>query len=63
MTPSTWIIEEFEKKDENDDIVGINNIVSFCPNLNTLKQSPSAQINNTNQDGTNPEKSFDIYVQ
>jgi hypothetical protein len=60
--PSTWIIEEFEKKIKNDDIVGINNIISFCPNLNTLKQSPSAQINNTSQICTNHEKSFDIYV-
>jgi hypothetical protein len=60
--PSTWIIDEFEKKIKNDDIVGINNIVIFCPNPNTLKQSPSAQINNTNTRCTNPEKSFDIYV-
>ena len=51
-----------KRRIKNDDIVGINNIVSFCPNLNTLKQSPSAQINNTNQICTNPEKSFDIYV-
>jgi hypothetical protein len=60
--PSNWIIEEFEKKIKNDDIVGINNIVSFCPNPTTLKQSPSAQIDNTNTICTNPEKRFDIYV-
>ena len=60
--PSTWLIEEFEKKIKNDDIVGINNIVSFCPNPNTLKQVPSAQINNTNTICTNPEKSFNVYV-
>ncbi|MGI9012057.1 MAG: hypothetical protein ACR2F1_12845 [Nitrososphaeraceae archaeon] len=60
--PSNWIIEEFEKKIKNDDIVGVNNIVSFCPNPNTLKQSPSTQINNTKTICTNPEKSFDIYV-
>jgi|SRR5687768_5404225 len=60
--PSTWLIEEFEKKIKNDDIVGINNIVSFCPNPNPLKQVPSAQINNTNTICTNPEKSFNVYV-
>ena len=60
--PSTWITDEFEKRIKNDDIVGINNIVLFCPNPNTLKQVPSAQINNTNTICTNPEKSFDVYV-
>ena len=60
--PSTWITDEFEKRIKNDDIVGINNIVLFCPNPNTLKQVPSAQINNTNTICKNPEKSFDVYV-
>src|SRR5215217_9393231 len=46
--PSTWIIDEFEKRIKNDDVVGINNIVLFCPNPNTLKQVQSSQINNTN---------------
>ena len=60
--PSTWIIDEFEKRIQNDDIVGINDIVLFCPNPNTFKQVPSAQINNSNTICTNPEKSFDVYV-
>jgi len=60
--PSTWIINEFEKRIKSDDIVGINNIVLFCPNPNTLKQVQSSQINNTNTICTNPEKSFDVYV-
>lgn len=62
--PSTWLIEEFEKKIKNDDIIGINNIVLFCPNPATLKSLPSNQMN-TNTTTTlckNPEKSFDIYV-
>ena len=59
--PPTWMIDEFEKRIKNDDIVGINNIVLFCPNPNTLKQVPSAQINNSNTICTNPEKSFDVY--
>lgn len=60
--PSTWILDEFEKRIKNDDIVGINNIVLFCPDPNTFKQMPSAQINNSNTICTNPEKSFDVYV-
>ncbi len=66
--PSTWIIDEFEKRIKNDDVIGINNIVLFCPNPNTLKQAASNQINansnntNTNTICNNPEKSFDIYV-
>ena len=58
--PSTWLIEEFEKKIKNDDIVGVNNIVSFCPNPATLKSTPS-NINHTTL-CKNPEKSFDVYV-
>ena len=61
--PSTWIIDEFEKKIKNDDTVGINNIVSFCPNPATLKSVPSNQMNiNTTTLCENAEKSFDIYV-
>ena len=29
--PSTWLIDEFEKNIKNDETVGINNIVKFCP--------------------------------
>jgi hypothetical protein len=66
--PSTWIIDEFEKRIKNDDIVGINNIVLFCPNPSAVKQVTSNQINtnnnntNTNIICHNPEKSFDVYV-
>jgi hypothetical protein len=61
--PSNWIINEFEKRIKNDDIVGINNIVLFCPNHNTLNQVPSStQLNHTGTKCTNPEKSFDIYL-
>jgi hypothetical protein len=64
--PSSWIIDEFEKTLKNDDIVGINNIVLFCPNSNTLKQIPQNQMNiNNNITSTsckNAEKSFNMYV-
>lgn len=66
--PSTWIIDEFEKRIKNDDVVGINNIALFCPNSNTLKQTVSNQINtNSNNTSTNiicnnVEKSFAVYV-
>ncbi len=58
--PSTWLIDEFEKKIKNDGTVGINNIVLFCPNPVTLKSTSS----NTNTTALckNPEKRFDIYV-
>ena len=58
--PSTWLIDEFEKKIKNDETVGINNIVKFCPNPATLKSTPS-NINTTVL-CNNPEKSFDLYV-
>lgn len=58
--PSTWLIDEFEKNIKNDETVGINNIVKFCPNLATLKSTPS-NINTTIL-CNNPEKSFDVYV-
>ena len=35
--PSTWLIDEFEKKIKNDGTVGINNIVLFCPNPAHIK--------------------------
>jgi len=71
--PSTWIIDEFEKRIKNDDVVGINNIVLFCPNPNTLKQAVANQINNNNNNNNNnntntnticknPEKRFDVYI-
>jgi len=66
--PSTWIIDEFEKKINNDDVVGINNIVLFCPNPSAVKQTPSNQINTNNNNTStntichNPEKSLDVYV-
>ena len=62
--PSTWIIDEFEKRIKNDETVGINNIVLFCPTPATLKSTSSNQMN-TNTTTTlceNAEKSFDIYV-
>jgi len=58
--PSTWLVDEFEKKIKNDETVGINNIVKFCPNPATLKSTPS-NINPTIL-CNNPEKSFDVYV-
>ena len=58
--PSTWLVDEFEKKIKNDETVGINNIVKFCPNPATLKSTPS-NINTTVL-CNNPEKSFDLYV-
>jgi hypothetical protein len=58
--PSTWLIDEFEKNIKNDETVGINNIVKFCPNPATLKSTPS-NINTTVL-CNNPEKSFDLYV-
>ena len=58
--PSTWLIDEFEKNIKNDDTVGINNVVKFCPNPATLKSTPS-NINTTIL-CNNPEKSFDLYV-
>ena len=57
--PSTWLIDEFKKKIKNDETVGINNIVKFCPNPATLKSTPS-NINTTTL-CNNPEKSFDLY--
>src|SRR5215204_2392553 len=66
--PSTWIIDEFEKRIKNEDVVGINNIVLFCPNPSAVNQVTSNQINtnnnntNTNIICHNPEKSFDVYV-
>jgi hypothetical protein len=62
--PSNWIIDEFENRIKNDETVGINNIVLFCPTPATLKSTPSNQMN-TNTTTTlceNAEKSFDIYV-
>ena len=62
--PSNWIIDEFEKRIKNDETVGMNNIVLFCPTPATLKSTPSNQMN-TNTTTTlceNAEKSFDIYV-
>ena len=62
--PSNWIIDEFEKIIKNDETVGINNIVLFCPTPATLKSTSSNQMN-TNTTTTlceNAEKSFDIYV-
>ena len=62
--PSTWIIGEFEKRIKNDETVGMNNIVLFCPTPATLKSTLSNQMN-TNTTTTlceNAEKSFDIYV-
>ena len=58
--PSTWLIDEFEKNIKNDETVGINNIVKFCPNPATLKSTPSNM--NTTVLCNNPEKSFDLYV-
>ncbi len=58
--PSTWLIDEFENNIKNDETVGINNIVKFCPNPATLKSTPS-NINTTIL-CNNPEKSFDLYV-
>jgi hypothetical protein len=68
--PSTWIIDEFEKSIKNDDVVGIDNIVLFCPNPSTIKQATANQINTNNNNNTtntntichNSEKSFDVYV-
>jgi hypothetical protein len=64
--PSTWIIDEFEKRIKNDETVGMNNIVLFCPTPATLKSTPSNQMNtNTTTTTTlceNAEKSFNIYV-
>ena len=57
--PSTWLIDEFEKKIKNDETVGINNIVKFCPNPATLKSTPS-NINTTVL-CNNPEKNFYLY--
>ena len=62
--PSNWIIDEFENRIKNDETVGMNNIVLFCPTPATLKSTPSNQMN-TNTTTTlceNAEKSFDIYV-
>src|SRR5215204_4113432 len=62
--PSNWIIDEFENRIKNDETVGINNIVLFCPTPAILKSTPSNQMN-TNTTTTlceNAEKSFDIYV-
>ena len=65
--PSTWKIEEFEKKIKNDDEVGINKIVIFCPN-STLKQIPSDQVKTigTNDNDTfgcsNSDKRFGVSV-
>lgn len=63
--PSTWIIDEFEKRIKNDETVGMNNIVLFCPTPATLKSTPSNQMNTNTTTTTlceNAEKSFDIYV-
>jgi hypothetical protein len=62
--PSTWIIDEFEKRIKNDETVGMNNIVLFCPTPATLKSTPSNQMNanTTTTLCENAEKSFDIYV-
>jgi hypothetical protein len=61
--PSNWIIDEFENRIKNDETVGINNIVLFCPTPATLKSTPSNQMNtNTTTLCENAEKSFDIYV-
>ena len=61
--PSNWIIDEFEKRIKNDETVGINNIVLFCPPPATLKSTSSNQMNtNTTTLCENAEKSFDIYV-
>ncbi|MDW3627207.1 MAG: hypothetical protein QOK72_11245, partial [Nitrososphaeraceae archaeon] len=57
-------IDEFENRIKNDETVGINNIVLFCPTPATLKSTPSNQMN-TNTTTTlceNAEKSFYIYV-
>ncbi|MDR4511479.1 MAG: hypothetical protein MRJ93_07215 [Nitrososphaeraceae archaeon] len=65
--PSTWKIEEFEKKIKNDNEVGINKIVIFCPN-STLKQIPSDQIKTmvSNSNNTflcyNSDKRFAVSV-
>ena len=63
--PSNWIIDEFENRIKNDETVGINNIVLFCPTPATLKSTPSNQMNTNTTTTTlceNAEKSFDIYV-
>ena len=63
--PSTWIIDEFEKRIKNDETVGMNNIVLFCPTPATLKSTLSNQMNTNTTTTTlceNAEKSFDIYV-
>lgn len=63
--PSNWVIDEFEKSIKNDETVGINNIVLFCPTTATLKSTPSNQMNTNTTTTTlceNAEKSFDIYV-
>jgi hypothetical protein len=60
--PSNWIIDDFEKKIKNDDIIGVNNIAQLCPNPNTLKQVQSDQTNNNVTLCKNVEKSFDLYV-
>ena len=60
--PSTWIIDEFDKRIKNDEIVGINNIVQLCPNTNTLKPVQSNQSNNNATLCKNTEKSFAVYV-
>jgi len=62
--PSSWIIDEYEKKIKNDDVVGINDIALFCPNLNTLKQTQQNQAN-VNDSGIvcdNADKRFNVYV-
>jgi hypothetical protein len=63
--PFNWIIDEFENRIKNDETVGINNIVLFCPTPATLKSTPSNQMNTNTTTTTlceNAEKSFDIYV-
>jgi len=65
--PSTWKIEEFKKKIKNDNEVGINKIVIFCPN-STLKQIPSDRVKTigTNDNNTfvcsNSDKRFGVSV-
>ena len=58
--PSTWIIDEFEKRIKNDETLGMNHIVLFYLTPATLKSTPS-NINTTIL-CNNPEKSFDLYV-
>jgi hypothetical protein len=61
--PSNWIIDDFEKKIKNDDIVGVNNIAQLCPNPNILKQVQSDQTNNNNVTlCKNIEKNLHLYV-